>query len=218
MMFGDLKKALEIFCRVRPSLDRQKVDNLNEEFGVTFACFPNSFDQLLQSRQKSVVTDSQQRPAGYVAHAGSFNHQCSGLSFREPSIPIQILWCDKSIFSRTPWDHGRHPGTAFQGDRPDADWLKQKRSFRFFRRGPARFRNRMFDWARELPHAESLYHELTFLECAGRAKRRRRLGCLINFSSSIRGTANPERCRASLATALQVVIVVNYRRTERSTR
>jgi len=31
MMFGDLKKALKIFCRVRPSLYRQKVDNLNEE-------------------------------------------------------------------------------------------------------------------------------------------------------------------------------------------
>src|SRR4051812_44310792 len=38
------------------------------------------------------------------------------------------------------------------------------------------------------------------LECAGRAKRRRRFGFFLGFSSEV---VNSKRCRAALATALQ---------------
>ena len=58
MMFSDLKKALKIFCRVGPALDRQEVDDLNEEFGVAVARFANRVDQLPQAGKKSIVADS----------------------------------------------------------------------------------------------------------------------------------------------------------------
>src|SRR5258707_7094035 len=109
MVTRDLQEPLKIFRLVRTTLDGQEIDELNEELRLTVAGLADRIDQLFQSRQKSIVTDAQQRAARNVANAGSFNHQRRQSSPGKPSIPIKIVLGNKSIVSRAPWHHRRHP-------------------------------------------------------------------------------------------------------------
>src|SRR5712692_9350374 len=146
MTVGDFKKAPEVFRRIRSTFHRKKIDDLNKEFGMTFACFSNRLDQLFQSGQKSIVADSQEWSAGNIANAGGFNNQRAGSSCGESSIPVEAVLSDKTIFRRAPRHHRRHPGAAFQPYRANLNWFEKKRLLCLFRRGPTSFRNRMLDW------------------------------------------------------------------------
>src|SRR5437016_5671102 len=126
MMVGNLEEPLKIFCSIRTALDREKIDDLNEEPGLTIAGFAHGVGQLFQSREKSIVTDAQQGPARNVANAGGFNHQRRGLAFVKPPVPIKIILGNKSIFSRAPGNHRRHPGATGERDWTNANWLEQK--------------------------------------------------------------------------------------------
>src|SRR5258706_16302885 len=125
MMFSDLEKSLKIFRPVGPALDCQKIDNLNEEFGLAVARGADCINQLPESGQKSIVTDSQERAAGNIANAGSFDDQGSRLTLGEASVPIQVLPGDKAIFSGTPGHHRRDPGARSQLERTNSNRLKQ---------------------------------------------------------------------------------------------
>src|SRR5437870_2835398 len=124
---GNFQKSLKVFCRVRPTFDCQKIDNLNEELRPTFAGFAHYVDELFQSRQKSIVTDAQQRPARNVANAGCFDYQSRRPSFGKPPIPIKIVLCDKSIFRRAPGNHRRNPRSTLERQWTDLNWLEEKR-------------------------------------------------------------------------------------------
>ncbi len=124
LIFGDLKKALEIFCWIGPALDRQEVDDLNYESGVTLARVAHRVDQLTQSGQEPIVTDSQEGTAGNIANTGGFDDQRGRLAFGEPPVPIQIGLSDETIFSGAPRDHCGHPRASSQLERADFDWLK----------------------------------------------------------------------------------------------
>ena len=126
MKTRDLQEPLKVFRLVGTTLDRQKIDELNEEPRLTVAGFAHDINELFQSRQKSIVTDAQQRPTRNVANAGSFNHQCRRFSFGKSTIPIKIVLRDKSIFSCAPWHHRRHPGAIVESDRTDLDWLEEE--------------------------------------------------------------------------------------------
>src|SRR5437016_5854298 len=119
MLCSDLKKALKIFCRVGPALDREEVDDLNEEFGVTGAGFAHRVDQFAKSGQESIMTNPQERTAGNVANAGGFDNERARLPGGESSIPIEVVRRHKSIFSGAPGDHRRHPSAALQLERSD---------------------------------------------------------------------------------------------------
>ena len=125
-MVGNVEEALKIFPPVGTTLDRQEIDDLNEELRLTVTGFAHRVDELFQSREKSIMTDAQQRPAGNVANAGRFNYQCRGSAFRKPPIPIKIALGDESIFGRAPRHHRRHPGATVESDWTNLDWLEEK--------------------------------------------------------------------------------------------
>src|SRR5262245_44154088 len=99
MLRSDLEKPVEEFFRIRSSLDGEKINYLNKEFCLTVAGFADGFDQLLQPGKKSIMADAQQGPAGNIAHAGSFNHNCAGSTGSKAAIPIEIVPGDETIFS-----------------------------------------------------------------------------------------------------------------------
>src|SRR5581483_2228645 len=159
MSIRSLQKSLKKFCRIRTTLDRQKINDLNEEFSVAAARLTDCFDQFLQSGNKSMVADAEQRPAGNIPYAGGFDDQCARLSLGESPIPINVVLCDKAVFGCAPRHHRRYPGTTFERQRPNRNGLKEERKFGFCRRWPTRRQQRVFDRVGELPHPPTLYHE-----------------------------------------------------------
>src|SRR6266567_8827394 len=121
----NLKKTLEKFHRIRTALNRQKVDYLDEEFRVTLARVANGLYKFSQSRQKSVVADSKQRPARNIAHTGSLDYQCGRLAFSETAIPVEILLRHETIFGRSPGHHRRDPRTVLESNSSDLYRSKQ---------------------------------------------------------------------------------------------
>src|SRR5206468_2241718 len=110
-----LQKALKELRRIGPAFYCEKINDLNKELGVTFACFAHRLHQFLQSRQKSIVTNSQERSTRNVANARSFDNQSGRLSFSKSAIPIKIVLGNESVFSRAPGHHCRNPRAAFEG-------------------------------------------------------------------------------------------------------
>src|SRR2546425_5332872 len=161
MTNGDLKKPLEKLCRLRPPLNGEKVQDLNEETRMAATGFAHSLHKLAKSGKESIMTNAEQRTAGDVAHTGCFNHQSARLSFGKSPVPIKICLGDETVFGGPPGHHCRHPGAAFQADRANGDWLEKERPRSFLRAGPARFRDGMLDWVGELPHRIlSIYHDV----------------------------------------------------------
>ena len=133
--------TFEIFRRIGPAFNREEIDYLNEESRMTFACFANRFDELLQSGHETIVTNAQQRTTGNIAHAGGFDDERCRSSFSKPAIPIQVVLGNEPVFGRAPGHHRRHPRAVFKLDsEPILIGLKQKRLARFVSSRPARFR------------------------------------------------------------------------------
>src|SRR5262245_20792602 len=105
----DREKAIEVFLRIGTTLNREKINDLNEEIRLTITRLSDGLNQLFQSRQKSIITDAQQWPARNVAHAGRFHHECRWFPFGKSSIPIEIVLRDESVFRRAPRHHRRNP-------------------------------------------------------------------------------------------------------------
>src|SRR6266404_959978 len=158
------KKSSKELIGFRSAFHCEKVDDLDEKFRLASARFASRLDQLFQSGQKSIMPDSEQGPARNIANTGGFDDQRGRSSFRETAIPIEIVLSDEAVFSRPPGDHRRHPGAACECERTDVYRLKEQRFYGLVSRGPARFRNRMLDGVRELPHCV-----LTLSRCAIRS-------------------------------------------------
>src|SRR6185503_17590320 len=105
MMIVYAQKPLKEFFLLRPSLHREKVDDLNEQSRLTTTRFPHSLDQLAQPRDKPIVTDTQQRTTRNIAHARGFDDEHARTSISKPPIPIEILLRDKAVLGRAPGHH-----------------------------------------------------------------------------------------------------------------
>src|ERR1044071_5620554 len=152
MMIVNTQKPLKVLLLLRPSLHCEKVDELKQQTRLATTRFAHSLDQLAQSRNKPIVTDTKQWPTRNISHARSFDHEHSRTPFRKPSIPIEILLCDETIVGGTPRHHRRHPRPAARLELADLNSSEQSRSCGFFSRGPARFEYLVTDWFREFPH------------------------------------------------------------------
>src|SRR6266446_1770905 len=102
MMIGDFKKSLEKLCRIRPPLNGEKIQDLNKKTRSATTGFAHRLDKLAKPGKESIVTNTEQRSAGDVAHTGRFNHQCARLSFGKSPIPIKVCLRDKTVFRRPP--------------------------------------------------------------------------------------------------------------------
>src|SRR6185369_532496 len=112
MLISDLEEPLKIFLWIGTALDGEKIDDLNEELRLTVARFADGFDESLQSRKESIMTDAQQRATGNISYAGRFNYQSRGPAGREPAIPVEIILSHESIFGGAPGDHRGDPGAT----------------------------------------------------------------------------------------------------------
>src|SRR5260370_1933729 len=84
------EKGLERLRSLRWSFYRQKVDDLNEQLCLTLARLADCFDELLQSGNKAVIPDAQQRAAGNVADSRRLDDQGGRLALRKTTIPVEI--------------------------------------------------------------------------------------------------------------------------------
>ena|SRR5436190_2815731 len=114
MMLGYFKESLKVLMRLRATLDRQEIDNLNEQFRLALTCFTHRLHQLPEARKESIVTDPQQRSARNITNAGSFDDQRPRPSFGKTAVPIEIVLSDEAFFSCAPRNHRRDPGAAGQ--------------------------------------------------------------------------------------------------------
>src|SRR6185295_10090530 len=106
------QKAGEVFLLIGSAFYRQEVDDLDEEFGLSFARLLDYIYQLFQARNESIMANTQQRTTGNITYPGRLNNQNSRSSLGEASIPIKVFLRDETVFSRAPGDHRRNPGAA----------------------------------------------------------------------------------------------------------
>src|SRR6185369_2724938 len=152
MPIVNLQKTLKVFHALGPSLHRQKIDDLDKQQRLPVTRFTYSFDQFAQSRNKSIVANTKQWTTRNVAHACRLDDEHAGPPFSKASIPIEVLLRYKTIFSRAPRHHRRHPRAATRFEFADCDRAEESRASGLFRRGPARFQYLVANWIRKFPH------------------------------------------------------------------
>src|SRR6185503_21039293 len=155
MSIADLKKSLKVLRSFRPSLHRQKIDDLNEQQRLAATCLLHDVHELPQTRNETIVANTQQRSTRNVAHSSRLDHQHRRSPLREPSIPIEILLSDKPIFSRAPRHHRRNPRPAACLESSDFYGSVEKRYSGVFGGWPVSFFDSMTDWVRKLPHVRA---------------------------------------------------------------
>src|SRR2546423_4030606 len=114
MSISYFQETLKVLRWIRTASDCKKVDDLDKKFCLSVARFAHSFHQLFQSGQKSIVPDAHQRSAWNVPNTRGLDNQSRGLPFSKSSIPIKVVPCDESVFSRAPRHHCRYPGPTFK--------------------------------------------------------------------------------------------------------
>src|SRR5690242_6635705 len=139
MLICNRQKPLQVFRASGPPLHREKIDDLNEQQRLTAARFFHRLNQLAQSGNKAIVADAQQWTTRNIAHARRLNNEHTRASFRKTSIPVEVLLRHKTIFSRTPRHHRRHPRATTRFEPPDLNRTKQTRARRFISVRPASF-------------------------------------------------------------------------------
>ncbi len=94
---SDAQKFGEEARGVWATPDRQEVDQLDEQPRLPVARVANDADQLLETRQKAIVTDAQQRAARHVADAGRLDHHGCRPTFGEAAVPIDHITGDEAV-------------------------------------------------------------------------------------------------------------------------
>src|SRR5690242_8838317 len=125
-----LQETLKIFRALRPSLHGEKINDLNEQACLAVTRFTYSLDEFAQTRNKSIVTDTQQWTTRNIAHARRLDYEHTRASFGKASIPIEVLLRDKPIFGRAPWHHRRHPRAAARLEFADGYRTEESRARR----------------------------------------------------------------------------------------
>ena len=121
MAVGDGEEPPEVGLLLRTPPDRQKVDDLDEELGMTVACAPYVLDELLQARNEPVVSDAQERTTRHVADAGGLEHETARTAAGEPVVPREYLFGDEAVLGGAPRNHRRDPRALLELQRSDSD-------------------------------------------------------------------------------------------------
>src|SRR5262245_35613282 len=121
MSHFELQKSRKVFFFFRPPPHSQKIYDLNEQSRMPSARLPHDLNQLTQARNKTVMSDAQQRPARNVADARGLDHDRAGTPLGEATVPVENVLCDKTFFGRPPRNHRRNPRPAFKRYMPDAN-------------------------------------------------------------------------------------------------
>ena len=124
MLLIDFEEALEIFRRVGPPPDGEKINQLNEQPGVAVALPADGLDQIREAGDEAIVADAQQRARGNVADAGRFDDDGAGPTAGKPAIPVQDIVGDFAVAGGAPRNHGGHPGAGFELDGADIHRLE----------------------------------------------------------------------------------------------
>jgi hypothetical protein len=114
MPLADLQKLPEVLAGLGAPTNTQEVDELNEQARLACARLSHDVDQFAQARQEAIVTNAQQRAAGYVANAGRLDDYHCRTAAREALIPCENVVADEAVFRGAPRDHRRHPGPRWQ--------------------------------------------------------------------------------------------------------
>src|SRR6185369_9791800 len=91
MTIFDVKEAGEELVFGRSPFDSQEVNYLNEQASVTVATLIHRLNQMLQSRDESVVPDTQQRTACDIADPGGFDDDGSWTPRSKSSVPFNDI-------------------------------------------------------------------------------------------------------------------------------
>src|SRR5688572_4901033 len=156
MPIVNLKKSLEVFRAFRPSLHRQKIDDLNKQQRLAATRFLHHIHQLLQPRDKPVIAYTQKRTARNITHASRLDDEHCRPPFSKARVPIEVLLRDKPVFSRAPGHHRRHPRAASRLESSDFYRCVKKGSRSLFGSWPLSFFDSMSDWVRKLPHVRAI--------------------------------------------------------------
>src|SRR5262249_47563311 len=154
MAILDHEKTAEELVLLRTALDRQKVNDLDKEPRVAPAITPDDLDQRLKARNESLVSDAKQGSAWDIANPGGFDDDGPGAPLCKAAVPVQIVFGDKSILGGPPGNHGRDPGPALQGDRPDSNGSEQQGVASLLFSRPARIGDSVANWIRVAPHGK----------------------------------------------------------------
>src|SRR5215831_5296462 len=120
-----LKKPIEELFLRGPPFNCKEVDDLNEQPRLSLTSLPNCLDQLTQTGNKAIMSNSQQRAAGNIAYTRGFNYKNRWFSLCETPVPIKVGGCNKSVFRGSPGNHCRHPGAALKQQSTDLNWLEE---------------------------------------------------------------------------------------------
>src|SRR5882757_608444 len=152
MLRCDGEKLRKITRGHRPSSDRQKVDQLDEQPRLSVACFANDPDEIAKPGQKTLVTGTEQGAAGHVPDSSSLNNNGAGTPAREALIPFEHFGSDEAVLAGAPRHHGGDPRALGQLQRPNPHARKKTRRRSFPGRWPIAAVGRMFDALGGPPH------------------------------------------------------------------
>ena len=148
----DVEKPGQELVARGPPLDREEVDELDEQQGLAGRRLADRGDQVTQPGDESIVADAQQRPRRDVADAGRLDDDDPGPALGEPRVPVDHVAGDLALGRGPPRHHRRHPGPLARGARADRDRLEQAGALGVGRARPVRHRQRVLDPLGWLPH------------------------------------------------------------------
>src|ERR1051325_9772835 len=102
MLIIHLQKALEVFRTLRTSLDREKVDDLNEQQRLPITRFTHRLDEFAQPRNKTIVADPKQWTTRNIAHASRLDDQHTRPAFGKTSMPVEVFFSVETDSFRPP--------------------------------------------------------------------------------------------------------------------
>src|SRR5215470_6074388 len=110
MPCGDCEEFAEESRRDGAAADCEEIDQLDEQASFAAARFAHYTDELPQSRQKSIMSGTQQWAARHVSDTRRLDDDCARPAAREALVPFQHFGRDETFFTGPPWHHGGHPG------------------------------------------------------------------------------------------------------------
>src|SRR4051812_30136013 len=102
----DRQELPKVTRRHRPSPDRQKINQLNEQSRVATTGFTYHANEVPEPRKKSVVARAEQGAAGHISDARGLDDNGPRLPTRKALVPFENFGSDKPVLARPPWHHG----------------------------------------------------------------------------------------------------------------
>jgi hypothetical protein len=133
----DHEEALEELRALGPALDREEVDDLDEELRASARCLSDRPRELAQTRDESIVADAEQRAARDVADARGLEHDGARPALREAPVPREHRLGDEAVFGGPPRDHRRDPRSIREGQTARRQGREPPGASSLFGGGPA---------------------------------------------------------------------------------